>query len=188
MISVLSSSTDGLEKVEQSPDLVVGVFEEAGEHLHHAGVEPPLLVGEIIPLLYVGVVPRQHRVLGDDAQFLLAREHLLAVGVPPIVELSLVLVRPFRRYLVRRMVGAGREVQEERLVGRDLLEVGDEFDCLVGEIDGEVVALLRRCRRLDLMVVEHEVGIVLVGVTAEEPVIALESPARGASGRRGRRR
>ena len=39
------------------------------------------------------------------------------------------------------MVGAGREVEEERFVGRDLLEVGDEFDGLVGQIDGEVKRL-----------------------------------------------
>ena len=48
---------DRLQEVEQSPDLVVGVLEEAGEHLHHAGVEPPLVVGEIIPVLHVRVMP-----------------------------------------------------------------------------------------------------------------------------------
>ena len=120
-------------------------------------------------------MPRQHRVLGDDAEFLLPREHLLAVGVPAVVELALVLVGPFLGHLVGRMVGAGREVEEERLVGRDLFEVGDELDRLVGEIHGEVVALLRRLRRLDLMVVEDQVGIVLVRVAAEKAVVAVEA-------------
>ncbi len=178
---------DRLEEVQQAPDLVIGVLEEAGEDLHHAGVEPAFVVGELVPLLHVGVVSRQHRVLGDDAQFLLPREHLLAVGVPAVVELALVLVGPFLGHLVGRMVGAGREVEEERFVGRDLFEVGDELDRLVGQIDGEVVTLLGRLRRLDLMVVEDQVGIVLVGVTAEEAVVAVEpAPQRPAVVRAGR--
>ena len=88
---------DRLQEVEQPPDVVIGVLEEAGEHLHHAGVEPAFVGGELVPLLHVGVVPRQHGVRGDDAQLLLPREHLLAVGVPAVVELALVLVGPFLR-------------------------------------------------------------------------------------------
>ena len=153
---------------------MIGVLEESGEDLHHAGVEPALVVGQFVPLLHVGIVSRQHRVLGDDAQFLLSREHLFAVGVPAVVELALVLVGPFLGHLVWRMVGARREVEEERFVGRDLFEVGDEFDGLVGQIDGEVITLLGRLRRLDLMVVEDQVGIVLMGVAAEEAVVAVE--------------
>jgi hypothetical protein len=42
-----------------------------------------------------------------------------------LVELSVVLVRPRLRWLVRRVVGAGAEVREERSLGRDLLDVGD---------------------------------------------------------------
>ena len=41
-----------------------------------------------------------------------------------------------------RMVRARREIEEERLVGRDLLQVGDELDRLVGEIGGQVIAFL----------------------------------------------
>ena len=169
---------DRFEEVEQAPDLVIGVLEESGEDLHHAGVEPALVIGEFIPLLHVGVVPRQHRVLGHDAQFLLPREHLFAVGVPAVVELALVLVGPFLGHLVGRVVGAGREVEEERLVRCDLFEVGDELDGLVGQIDGEVVALFGRLRRLDLMVVEDQVGIVLVGVAAEEAVVPVEAATK----------
>ena len=177
MTSVLSSWPSSSEEVEQPADLVVGVLEEAGEDLHHAGVEPALVGGQVVPLLHVGIVARQLGVLGDDAEFLLPGEHLLAVGVPAVVELALVLVGPFLGHLVRRVVGAGGEVQEERLVRRDLLEVGDELDGLVGQIDGQVIALLGRLRRLDLVVVVDQVGIVLVGVAAEEAVVALEAAA-----------
>ena len=165
------------EEVEQPADLVVGVLEEAGEHLHHPGVELALVGRQVVPLLHVGIVARQLGVLGDDAQLLLPREHLLAVGVPAVVELALVLVGPFLRHVVRRVVGAGGEVQEEGLVRRDLLGVGDELDGLVGQVDREVIALFRRLRRLDLMVVVDEVGIVLVGVAAEEAVVAVEAAA-----------
>ena len=164
-----------LEEIEQAPDLVVGVLEESGEYLHHAGVEPALVLGELVPLLHVGVVPRQHRVLGDDAQFLLPREDLLAVGVPAVVELALVLVGPFLWHLMRCVIGTRCEVEKERLFGRDLFEVGDELDGLVGEVHGEVVTLLGGLRRLDLMVVEDQVGIVLVSVAAEEAVVAVEA-------------
>ena len=182
MISVLSSWPIASRKSSSATDLVIGVLEEAGEHLHHAGVEPSFVLGELVPLLHVGVVPGQHRVLGHDAQFLLPREHPLAVGVPAVVELALVLVGPFLGYLMGRMVGAGREVEEERLVGGDLFEVGDELDRLVGEIDREVVTLLGGLRRLDLVVVEDQVGIVLVSVAAEEAVIAVEPPPEWPSG------
>ena len=35
--------TDLPEEVEQPADVVVGVLEESGEHLHHAGIQPPLV-------------------------------------------------------------------------------------------------------------------------------------------------
>ena len=70
------------------------------------------------------------------------------------------------------------EVQEERLVGGDLFRVGDELVRLVDQIGGQVVALLRRLRRLDLMVVVDQIRVVLVGVAAEEAVEALEAAAQ----------
>ena len=86
-----------------------------------------------------------------------------------------------------RVVRARREIEKERLVGRDLLQVGDEVDRLVGKIGGEVVALFRRLWRLDLMIVVDEIGIILMGVAAEKPVIALEAaPQRPAVIRTGR--
>ena len=73
------------------------------------------------------------------------------------------------------MVRARREIEEERLVRGDLLEVGDEADRLVGEVRGQMVALFRGFRRLDLMIVVDEVGIILMRVAAEKAVIALEA-------------
>src|SRR6185369_3650721 len=52
-----------------------------------------------------------------------------------------------------------------------------ERDGPIGEILREVVALFRRLRRLDLMVVVDEVRIVLMRVSAQKPVVALEAAA-----------
>ena len=75
------------------------------------------------------------------------------------------------------VLGAGREVQEERLVRRHLLRVGDERDCAIGEILGEVIALLGRLLRLNPVVVVGQLRVVLVRVAAHEPVVALKAAA-----------
>ena len=116
--------------------------------------------------------------LRDDPELLLAREHLLAVGVPPVIERALVAVGPLLGHVVRRVRRAGAEVQIERLVGIDLLGVGDELDRPVGQILGQVIALLRALRRLDLMVVVDQVRIPLARIAAEEPVEALKPTAQ----------
>ncbi len=73
------------------------------------------------------------------------------------------------------MLRAGAEIQEEGLVGRDLLGVGDEADGLVGQVLGQVVALCGGLLRLDRVVVVDQLRIVLVGVAAQEAVVALET-------------
>ena len=47
---------DPLEEVEHPTDVVVGVRQEAREHLHHPRVEPLLVVAQRLPLRHVGVV------------------------------------------------------------------------------------------------------------------------------------
>ena len=164
-----------VEEIDQPADMMVHVLAEAGEHLHHSRIEFALVRRQLRPFLNVRIVARELGVFGHDAELFLPREHLLAIDVPALVELALVFVRPFLRDVMGRMVRARREIEEERLVGSDLLQVGDEADRLVGEIRREVIAFLRSFRRLDLMIVVDEVGIILVGVAAEEAVVALEA-------------
>ena len=158
---------------------MVGVLQETGKHFHHAGIQPFLLSGEAVPVRHIGVVAGEHGAFRDDAQLLLAREGVLAVGVPAAIEFALVFVGPFLRHVVGRMHGAGAEVHEEGFVGRHLLGVGDHRPGLRHQIGGEVVALLRRGRRFHLAVVLHQLRVVLVRVAAEEAVEALEAPAQG---------
>ncbi len=143
MISVLSSSPVSRRKSSSRPIVGVGVGQEAGEHLHHPGGQAAGVGGERLPLGDVGIVPRELGVGRDDAELLLAGEHLPAVGVPAVVEPPGVAVGPLLRHVVRGVRRAGAEVQVERLVRGHLLGVGDERDRVVGEVLGQVVALLR---------------------------------------------
>ena len=188
MTIVLSSTPCSRRKSSSRPEVMVGVAEEAREHLHHPGRQPARLGRQRLPLGHVRVVARQLGVGGQDAELLLAGEHLLAVGVPAVVELAGVPVRPLLGHVVRRVGRPEAEVQVERLVGVDLAEVGDELDRLVDEVLGEVVALLGRPGRLDRVVVVDEVGVPLARVAAEEAVEALEAASqRPAVVRPGRR-
>ena len=120
---------------------------------------------------------RQLGVRRDEAHLLLAGEGLLAHRLVAHVEPALEPVDPLLGRVVRRVAGAGRVVEEERLVGRDGLGVLDELERLVGDVLGEVVALLGRLRRVHRVVVVDQVGIPLVGLGAQEPVPALEAAA-----------
>jgi hypothetical protein len=84
------------------------------------------------------------------------------------------------------VAGAGREPEQERPVAVDGAQVVQELDGVVGEVLGEVVALLGPAGRIDLVAVVDEVGVVLVGLGAEEAVEALEAAARAATGGGGR--
>jgi hypothetical protein len=113
-----------------------------------------------------------------EPAFLLRSEHLLPVRVPAVVEHPVVAVGPLLGDVVRRVHRPGAEVQEERLGRRGLLGVADERDRVVDEVLGEVVAVLRARWRFDVLVVGDEVRMVLVGVAAEEPVVAVEPAAQ----------
>ena len=76
---------------------------------------------------------------------------------------------------MRRVLRAGAEIHEERLFRRDLARVGDEADRLVDEVFGQMIALLRRLRRFDLVIVVDQIGVILAGVAGEEAIVALEA-------------
>ncbi len=166
-----------LQVIEQAANVSVGVGQKAGEDLHHARVELLLLWGECIPVRHVRVVTREFGAGRDDAQLLLPGEDLFAVRIPAVIELTLVLVRPLLGHVMGRVHSPGAEMQVKRLVGGDLLGISDELDRLVGQVLGQVVTLLGCSRWLDLVVVVDQVGVVLVGVTTQKTVVALEAPA-----------
>ena len=167
-----------LQRVDQAANVIIGVLQEPGVHLHLPGQDGSLLDRHILP---GGDLRRALRQLGlgwDDAQCLLARERLGPKGIPALVELALVLVRPLLRHVVRRVRRAGREVDEERLVGHERLLLAHPVDGLVGHVLREVIAFLWRLLRLDRMGAFVDAGVVLVGLAADEAVEVLEAAAR----------
>src|SRR5262249_12648307 len=159
---------------------------EAGEYLHHAGVEPALVTAELVP----GRNPlRARRQLGaprDHAELLLAREDAHPERFPPLVVAAAEARDPALGRLVRRVHRAGREVQEERLAWRRLLLIEHEADGAIGEVVGQMVARLGRRGRLDEAVVAHQLGRPLVRVAVQEAVVALETEAERPADERSR--
>ena len=166
-----------LEGVDEPADVVVGVLQEPRVDLHLAREHGLEVVGDVVPRRDL-VRPLGQLCLGrDHAQLLLAGERLLAQRVPALVEAALVLRRPLRRNVVRRMRGTRREVGEERLVGHQRLLLTDPLDRPIGQILGEVVALLRGLVGLNRRGSLIQRRRVLVGLAADEPIEVLEAAA-----------
>ncbi|MNX95422.1 hypothetical protein D3C86_1276940 [compost metagenome] len=81
--------------------------------------------------------------------------------------------------MMRGVGGSGAEVHHPGLGGGDRQVVLDEGDGLVRQVLAEVIAFFRGVRGLDGVVVIGEIGIPLVGVPAEEAVVALEAAPQG---------
>ena len=161
---VLSQLADLLQVVEQAADLVVGVGEEPGVDLGHPArtaasrrrTASPTAgwsssAGNGLPSgpvrvsgVPIGLTGGSSVSGGTMPSLLLPGQRLLADRLVAHVELALELLDPLLRRVVRRVAGARRVVEEERLVRRDRLGVRDELDRLVGDVDGQVVAVLRR--------------------------------------------
>ena len=121
---------------------------------------------------------RQLRIGGDPAFLLCAREDALTVGVPTVVELALVLVRPFLGRVVRAVDRGGRPVHEQRLVRLQSLLPAHPGDRVVRQIILEVVALLRRPRRLHVVQVSNQGRLPARRLRSEKAVEVLEADAR----------
>ena len=166
-------------KSTKSPEVMVGLLDEGRVHLHLPGVHALRLGRQAVPRRNVGIVFGQHRVSRHDSLGHLPLEHDAAILVPSSVEAARVLLDPLGFHMVRRVPGAQRVVHEERLVGRVDVGVLHELDGVVGEIDVEVVALLRRGGCGNRMVVVHEVGEPVIGRSRQEAVEPLEARPSG---------
>ena len=98
-----------VERVDEPPDLDVGVLGEPGVGLHEPGGDPPLGLVELVPVRDALGPRGELGRLGHDAELLLPRQRLLALRVPAGVEPAGVLVPPLRRDVERRVRGAERE-------------------------------------------------------------------------------
>ena len=181
--SVFVQLTEPAQPVDEATDLHVGVVEERGEGLLQPGGQPLLVLGQLVPRLDAGVARRQLGALGDHAELELAAEPPLAHHVPALVEATPVLGQVLRRRLVGCVGGTEGQVGEEGPVGPDALAVGDHAQRLVDQVLGQVVPVAgtvpsRVARRVDRVVVGHQLGVELVGLALEEPVEAVEAPGQ----------
>ncbi len=144
---MLSSWPSLVNGIEQAADLVVAVFAEGGIDFHLAGEELFLVGGERVPILDGLRFGGELRAGRNNAEFDLTGERLFAHLVPALIELALVLFDPFLGHVMRRVRGAGREIDEERLVRRERLLELHPGDRLIGHVGHEVVAGI--VRRLD---------------------------------------
>ena len=169
--------TQLLDRLQHAADVVVGLLQEPGVHLHHAGKESLLLGGKGVPRLHAGGAGRELRVSRYDTQLLLPREYLLADFVPALVELPLVLLDPLLLRVVRGVRGARGVVDEERLVRRHGLLHLDPMRCLVGQVVVEVVIRVADVR-VDRLGAFDDRRAPLVRVAADEAIEMVESEAR----------
>ena len=111
-----------------------------------------------------------------------------AVGVPAVVELALVLVRPLLGDVVRRMGRPRRVVHEPRRGGVVTTNAVQPLDRLVGDVVGEVVELaVLALGNAEGGVVLGDDRVVLAGGAAEEAPPVVESPRLGPVVERARR-
>ncbi len=134
---------------------------------------------QIIPVLEDILGPGlQLGVLRDHAERLLVFENLLAKLVPALVEEVHVadLLHPFLGRVMRRVRGAGRVLDEERLVGHRLVDAIEVVDGVVGHAGDQVPARLA-LEGIDLGGVAEQVRLPLVRIAAHEAVEILEAHA-----------
>ena len=159
---------------EHPADLLVRMGQEASEAFHEAGGDRPVPGAERVPGGHPVRARRQDGRVGEQAGGQLAREHLLAPGVPAEVEAAAVPLEPALRRLMRGVARPGGEIQEERPVRVDGAQVAKELDSAVGEILGEVITVLDRPGWLDAVIVVVERGHELARLAAVEAVPAVE--------------
>ena len=129
MTIVLSSSPSSAMKSSTRGDLGVGVGEEAGEDLHHPGVEA-LLVGRRAsptPAPTTGA-PTARCPAGSRPDATWRANTSSRHASQPWSKWPRYALDVLGRRLVRRVARAGREPEEERLVGRRGAQVLEEQD------------------------------------------------------------
>ena len=134
-----------IDRVDQPADVVVGVLHEGGVDLHLAGEHRLHLLGHLVPGrdLRVALASARRRP-GSRRAPSGARTSPRAACPSPSSNWPRYFSIHSVGHVVRRVRRAGREVHEERLVGHQRLLLAHPRDRLVGEILGQVVALLRR--------------------------------------------
>ncbi len=170
--------TEVFDCLDDPTDLMVGVGEVSAIDVRLLDEEFLLVPAEGIPLRQFFRPRRQLGVLGHDAQALLVGEDGFAHFVPALVEQVHVadLLDPLRRRVMWRVGGARYVIDEERLLGRDLLELLHVLDRLVGHRRLQVPARIVQ-EGVDGRGIAEQVRLPLAGVAADKAVEIFEAHA-----------
>src|SRR5260370_15043203 len=174
-----------LNFLKDPANLMVGIGDISGENLGLARIEFLLEQRERIPpwQLCATILSLPVRPIGklgtgrDHAEPLLVRENLLAQLLIAHVKLTLELLDPFLRRLVRRMGASGYVIEEKRLVRRRRVQTAHILDRLVRQICGEIIAGLadpRKYRGVSAI----KVGCPLIRLSTHEAVEILKAHPR----------
>ena len=170
-----------LEGLDHAADLVVVVGGIGGEDFNLPDEELLRLRAELVPRLQEVIGPRrQLRIPGDHAEALLVLKDALAQLVVAIVEEvhGTDLVHPLLGRVMRRVRGAGRVLDEDRLAGVGLVDARDVVDGVVRHAGDKVPARLA-LEGIDLGGVAEQIRLPLVGIAAHKAVEILEAQACG---------
>ena len=151
---------------------------EASGHLHQAALEGSLRLGDVVPGRHGWIAWGELGFLGNPAHLLGPVKDSFPIGVPPVIELALVLVGPLLHDVVWSVQTPAGPVHEERLVGLERLMAMEPADGVVGQVLAEVVALLWALRRGDDRGVADQVWLELRCLSGEEAVEVLEAVSR----------
>ncbi|MNK88428.1 hypothetical protein D3C87_1083890 [compost metagenome] len=165
-----------LQFVEDLAGLRVGMFQEAGIHLHQPCLILFLFGRQAVPGWEFRRARRKDGVPRDKAQSFLASERLLTIGVPTTVELAFVFIGPLRIHLVRAMHGTRCPIHEKWFFRRVGLMVLQPVYGLIGEIFAEVI--FRISRRFDWRCVAVQTRFVLRGFAGQETVEMFKTVGR----------
>ena len=114
-------NAETVDRVDEPPDVMVGMREERRVHLHLTCEDGLELIGHVVPRRDLRGSRGELRVGRDHPERLLAGEDLLPERVPARIEATAVAVDPVLGHVVRGVRRAGREVRKERPVGHQRL-------------------------------------------------------------------
>src|SRR5208283_5154839 len=169
-----------IDRLYDPADFVIGVSEVGPVNVGLLDVEFLLLEAQRIPLRQVLRPRRQLGIGGHDAEPLLIGKDSIAQFVPSAIEQMLVadLLDPLGRRMMRRVSTTRYVVDEERLVGRDLLELRYVLDSVVSHRGGEVPSGVA-VEGVDRRRVAKQVRLPLARVAADEAVEIFETHPNG---------
>ena len=167
--------SEPVEPVDEPPDVIVGMLEEAGIHFHLPREYRLHVVGLFVPRRDLVRAVGQLGIGRNDAELLLPRKGFLAQRIPALVELSFIFVGPLFGNVMWCVRRTGREIHEKRLVGHQRLLLRDPLHRLIRHVDGKVIVWI--VRRFDRNRIAVNRGRPLVGLATDKAVEMFETAA-----------